>query len=490
MAEPPPDSPRSTTDNGSGHNPSPPPPPPPTDPSQNPSSPFFLHPGENPGYVLVSPPLHGENYYHWSRAMIRALSSKNKIKFINGSLSSPATSDPLFDAWQRCNHMVVSWITRTLSPQISQSTASFDTARDLWLNLQIRFTRENHFRMSDLLQDLHSMKQGERSLSTFFTDMQILWDELEFLRPTLSCSCLHTCTCDLSKSVQLYKDKEHVICFLKGLNETYQPISSQILIMNPLPSISETYSMVLQQERKPEIIPDSTALAAPNFTQGRGNSSQGRGRGRNNNRTPMLCTHCNWSNHTIDTCYFKHGFPPGYRTRNTNRSPHLAATTSNDIPRIEYPSTPAKPTHNEPSFSLSKDEYQYLLQMMHSSKQDSHSAVNTVNKPSTSEATHHLVSGATKTGNYISPFFTWILDSGASDRICPYIECFTTHKAISPISVKLPNGTILYAKYSGTVFFTKDFFLHDVPFIPEFHFNLVSINKLTPSLHCQLLFNF
>lgn len=63
--------------------------------------------------------------------------------------------------------------------------ASFDIARDLWLDLQDRFTKCNQFRVSDLLQELHFTRQGERSISSFFTDMKILWDELEFLRPTL-----------------------------------------------------------------------------------------------------------------------------------------------------------------------------------------------------------------------------------------------------------------------------------------------------------------
>lgn len=117
-----------------------PPSPPPIDQSQNPSSPYYLHPGENPGFVLVHLPLNGDNFYNWSRAIKRALSSKNKLKFINGSILKLAAHDILFDAWQRCNDMVVSWITRTLSPHISQSTASFDNARTLWLNLETRFT--------------------------------------------------------------------------------------------------------------------------------------------------------------------------------------------------------------------------------------------------------------------------------------------------------------------------------------------------------------
>lgn len=136
---------------------------------------------------------------------------------------------------------------------------------------------------------------------------------------------------------------------------------------------------------------------------------------------------------------------------------------------------------------MTKEDYQYLINLLHSSKHDSTSAINTVSKPSSSDTSHHMVSGVTKSGNYVSPFFTWILDSGASDHICLYIECFSNQKLIPPVSVKLPNGTTLSTKYSGTVLFNKEFCLQDVLFIPQFHFILISINKLASSLHRQLL---
>lgn len=325
------------------------------DQSLNPNSPYYLHPSENPGSVLVSPALNGTNFYNWSKVMRRALSSKNKIKFINGSLPPPPESDPRYESWERCNNTVVAWISRTLSPQIAQSTISIDNAAELWKDLQRRFTKENHFRMSDLLQQIHSMRQGDRDLSTFFTDMKIVWDELEFLRPTPSCTCTIPCTCSLSRSVINYKEKELVIYFLKGLNDSYQAVRSQILMMSPLPCVSDAFALVQQQERplNGNLALDSTTIAAANTsytwnqqntkggTQGRGtqngnnnNPSQagrGRGRGNNNNNTKQ-CPFCGRQYHTVDQCYFKHGFPPGYRPRSQQNSTNSATTeqTSSD----------------------------------------------------------------------------------------------------------------------------------------------------------------
>ncbi|KAL5857311.1 hypothetical protein ACOSQ3_004769 [Xanthoceras sorbifolium] len=54
-----------------------------------PSNPFYLHHSNNPGLVLVSEQLTGDNYASWSRAMLIALSVKNKLCFIDGSILKP-----------------------------------------------------------------------------------------------------------------------------------------------------------------------------------------------------------------------------------------------------------------------------------------------------------------------------------------------------------------------------------------------------------------
>jgi len=63
-----------------------------------PTSPYYIHPGENPVQVLVSPSLHETNYSSWSRNMRRALMSKNKLKFVDGSIKVPARDEPIYEA--------------------------------------------------------------------------------------------------------------------------------------------------------------------------------------------------------------------------------------------------------------------------------------------------------------------------------------------------------------------------------------------------------
>ncbi|XP_058733349.1 uncharacterized protein LOC131604957 [Vicia villosa] len=296
------------------------------DPSLNPRNPYYLHPGENPGATIVAPPLDDNNYHNWSKSMRR--SSKNKLSFINGALPRPSPTNPDFELWDRANSMVISWINRTLSPHIAKSTIFFNSAHDLWEDLRERFTKGNHFRFSNLLRDLHSIQQGDRSLSTYFTGLKILWDELDDSRPSPSCSCSVPCTCDLAKAVRTYKHMEYVTFFLKASSLT------------------------------------PTVLAA---------NSNSKPKGKPSSKTPILCTKCSKTNHTIENCYFKHGFPPGYRSKNS--------TTIADSNTLITSDT---------EFSLSKLDYQHLLLLLQQSKKD-----NPNPKPSNSDVA--VISGIAPT---------------------------------------------------------------------------------------------
>lgn len=50
-----------------------------------------------------------------------ALIGKNKFKFVDGSILAPDPFHPSYDAWERCNNLVHSWIINYVSPSIAQS---------------------------------------------------------------------------------------------------------------------------------------------------------------------------------------------------------------------------------------------------------------------------------------------------------------------------------------------------------------------------------
>ena len=70
------------------------------------------------------------------------------------------------------------------------------------------------------------------------------------MQPIPTCTYGKPCECDLSKSFLRQRETKHVTCFLKGLNDNYNNVRTQILLMELLPSIKKVFSLIMQQERK------------------------------------------------------------------------------------------------------------------------------------------------------------------------------------------------------------------------------------------------
>jgi hypothetical protein len=77
-------------------------------PSDTSSNPFFLRHADNPGSVIVSSPLHGDNFITWRRSMMMALVAENKFGFVDGNIVKPSAGDPSLHGWVRCNNMLLS----------------------------------------------------------------------------------------------------------------------------------------------------------------------------------------------------------------------------------------------------------------------------------------------------------------------------------------------------------------------------------------------
>uniref|UniRef100_A0A803KNI1 Retrotransposon Copia-like N-terminal domain-containing protein n=1 Tax=Chenopodium quinoa TaxID=63459 RepID=A0A803KNI1_CHEQI len=102
----------------------------------NPASPYFIHPSKNTSQSLISEKFYGEGYGEWRRSMIIALSAKNKLGFVDGSLPKPAVTDSVYAAWMRCDAIIISYILRSLDNSIARSVLYLTTAREIWRDLE------------------------------------------------------------------------------------------------------------------------------------------------------------------------------------------------------------------------------------------------------------------------------------------------------------------------------------------------------------------
>ncbi|KAM2220643.1 hypothetical protein ACFX1S_019828 [Malus domestica] len=266
------------------------------------SNPFLLHYSDQPGNILVSKTLQGDNYSTWSHAMRISLSAKNKLGLVDGTIDPSAETDKQFALWQRCNDMVLAWILNSVHEDIAISVSYYTSAADVWADLRDRFSQGNDSRVYQIKREIVEHRQEQQSISVYYTKLKALWDELtSYHEPP-------TCTCGGLKKINERDEKERVMQFLMGLNESYVAVRGQILLMQPLPDTRKAYSLVLQQEKQVEVslTRHNNNLHAMNVTSNREPAAQ---RGNSS----LKCSYCDQKYHTVDRCFYLYGFPPGHK---------------------------------------------------------------------------------------------------------------------------------------------------------------------------------
>jgi len=177
--------------------------------------------------------------------MIVSLSARNKIGFIDRTCVKPPENSPQFRQWDRCNNMVISWLTSSLSPDIAESVQYLDTVESIWKQLNNRYGTVNGTKVFELKRELASTFQGSLDIPSYFNKLKKIWDELEVIRS----SHANSCNCAAKEGLQKEREEDKVHQFLMGLNEVYVGVRSNLLMMNPLPSLDCVYNILLQDEK-------------------------------------------------------------------------------------------------------------------------------------------------------------------------------------------------------------------------------------------------
>ncbi|KAL5550878.1 hypothetical protein UlMin_001054 [Ulmus minor] len=128
----------------------------------------------HPSVNLVSTLLNGANYHTWRQAMVMALIAKNKIGFIDGTISRPMLTNLLFNAWSRCNSMISSWIINVVTRDIAGNILYLDSVYEIWEDLGDRFSQGNGPRIFQIKKQLSGLCQGALDVNSYLTKFKIL----------------------------------------------------------------------------------------------------------------------------------------------------------------------------------------------------------------------------------------------------------------------------------------------------------------------------
>ena len=143
-------------------------------------NPLFIHPSDGPNSISVSEKLVGaKNYRSWRRSMEIHLSTKQKLVFVQGTLTR-LTDDPVkAEQWDSCNNLVISRIMNSVCESISRSILYVESAREIWIQLEKGFSLSNGSRKYRLNKDVYLIKQNGGSVSDYYTRIKGIWEELD-----------------------------------------------------------------------------------------------------------------------------------------------------------------------------------------------------------------------------------------------------------------------------------------------------------------------
>lgn len=142
------------------------------------------------------------------------------------------------------NDLIIPWILNSVAEEISDGLNYVTTASEVWKELHERFSGVNGHRIFQVLKDIHSLEWGTKSVEVYFHKLKGLWDEYSVLEPTVNCVCG-------AQKIQVGRDqKMKLLQFLMGLHDSNVTIRGQILMISPLPSVSQAYASVKQDEKE------------------------------------------------------------------------------------------------------------------------------------------------------------------------------------------------------------------------------------------------
>ena len=316
--------------------------------------------------------------------------------------------------------MVLSWILYSLIPDIADSVIFYDTAHEVWEDLQNRFSQSNAPRIFQIEKEIACLAQDQMTVASYYTKFKKLWDELGSYNDA-------ACTCGVNNK------RRKLMQFLMGLNESYNAIRGQPLLMNPLPDVSQAYSSIIQEEKQRNLVARRETIEASAMVVQKSepvalavrHKSSPSFRPNSNNRKPLHCSYCDRDHHTRETCWKLHGYPPGHPKHSTAKNNHFKHNDSNQSSIHNIRETPAMQQLQPIMTGLTELQLQQVLSIIQNN--------------GTSQTATPKANNVTTSSGLSSPEL--IIDSGATDHITssPALLVNSKEKTSLP-PVVMPNG--------------------------------------------------
>ncbi|CAH9127240.1 unnamed protein product [Cuscuta epithymum] len=477
----------------------------PLNPIEDPTSPYYLHPGDHSGNRIIYETFTGDNFSAWKKSVVMSFTVKNKLGFLDGSIEQPSSDDQLRNSsWYRINALLLSWLMYSISPEIRSTFLYFTNAKDLWDEIKLRYDKSDGPRVFHLEKTLTNISQGTQTITAYYNLFKTLWDEYLNYRLIPTCKC-GLCTCKINEVYQKLLDRDSVMKFLIGLNESYYNLRGQIL--QPNLTLSSVYSSFLQEESQRSLqnpigsIPSFNETSASHIPTHDSTAFLAKFHS-SKKKSNVTCTHCGYQGHSAEKCFQIIGYPNNWKGAKGQRfAPGFKSfQPSTKTPQAHLANASEESVSNDFDF-CDPDLYNKFLQFMHTQQTKTSSAnVSSANVASANVAMTINDAGDTSLNNnseFIGKHFSfnalkksiiWILDTGASDHMISDFCLYTSNTKSISINIQLPTGNFIQATHIGDITLNDNLTLHNVLYVPNFSFNLISVSSL--ALHENISVHF
>ncbi|XP_049393383.1 uncharacterized protein LOC125857784 [Solanum stenotomum] len=142
-----------------------------------------------------------------------------------------------------------------MTKEISDSVGYVNDSAELWKVLEDRYDHANGLKIYEIQKEINNLTQGILDITAYYTRMKKLGEELSTLNLRSQCDSL--CISGAEDIINKAEQDRLLIQFLIGLNEVYSAVRGNILTMNPLPSMAQAFSILIQEEKQND--PDSAS---------------------------------------------------------------------------------------------------------------------------------------------------------------------------------------------------------------------------------------
>ncbi|KAK2433017.1 putative mitochondrial protein [Trifolium repens] len=459
-------------------------------PSQNPAELQNIHSAYR---------LNEKNYLKWSQLIKTILKGKGKVKHIMNA--APKEDDPNFTKWDEEDSRIMAWLWNSMDPDISDTCMFLSTAKEIGDAMEQSYSKaKDAAQVYEVKVKTLAAKQGNRTVTDYANQLKALWMELDHYRVIKT-----QCSADAA-TLKKFIEQDRVYDFLVGLNSEFDQVRIQILGKQEVPSFNEVIAIVRSEESRRSLMLDTpiienSAMMADLNKGEETTMSVDRRKGESTNierkgDDGTLCTYCHKPRHNRENCWKLHGKPQnrdkawghkGSFQRKGGQTHMAAAGTSEGNKSAESVYFNQEEIEKMKIFLSKLEKPAGSSSLAYSGKGSSSLAYS--GKLLSLNYDKFPISFGLNVSNTPSNR-CWILDSGATDHMTPLARHFSTYSPCpSNKKIATADGTLITVAGQGDVQINHSMTLKNVLHIPKLAINLISIQKLTQDLSCNVIFH-